>query len=137
MRRATGMVVLITALQGCSLLPDWGESAQITDRHGCVRSEGYRWSQLMGQCLIPAEQAGLFQGLEMAEIAITSDAVLRVGEVPESAFTLPDAPGVGVVFKTAEGEKCQRCWKVLPEVGKHGHDGLCARCADAVERSAV
>lgn len=57
MRRATGMVALITVLQGCSLLPGWGESAQITDRHGCVRSEGYRWSQLMGQCLIPAEQA--------------------------------------------------------------------------------
>jgi len=70
----------------------------------------------------------------MAEISITSDVVLTVGEVAEGSFTLADVPGVGVVFKTAEGEKCQRCWKVLPEVGKHGHDGLCARCADAVDR---
>ena len=33
----------------------------------------------------------------------------------------------------AEGEKCERCWMVLPEVGTiAGHDGLCGRCADAV-----
>lgn len=83
---------------------------------------------------IPAEHTGPLAGLDLAEIAITSDIELKVGEVPDGAFTLPDVPGVGVIFQAAEGEKCQRCWKVLPDVGKHSHDGLCGRCDDAVSR---
>ena len=47
------------------------------------------------------------------------------------ALALPQVPGVGVVFEPAEGEKCQRCWKILPDVGTHAHPGTCARC-DAV-----
>ena len=92
--------------------------------------------QAAPEVFISAEQAALLQGLELAEIAITSDLVLTVGEVPDGAFTLAEVPGVGVVFQTAEGDKCQRCWKVLPEVGKHGHDGLCVRCGEAVEKMA-
>ena len=30
-------------------------------------------------------------------------------------------------------EKCQRCWKVLPDVGTHDVPGVCGRCADAVD----
>ena len=38
----------------------------------------------------------------------------------------------------APGEKCARCWKVLPEVGRHpAHPLLCERCADAVESGLV
>jgi isoleucyl-tRNA synthetase len=86
---------------------------------------------------VTAEQAQLLAGLDMAEIAITSDLAITVGPVPEGAFRLDDVPGAGLVFHPAEGEKCQRCWKVLPEVGRHGHEGLCARCADAVGRLGV
>jgi isoleucyl-tRNA synthetase len=33
----------------------------------------------------------------------------------------------------AEGDKCERCWRVLPEVGSDPeHPSLCLRCADAV-----
>ena len=49
-------------------------------------------------------------------------------------FTLPEVPEVGVAFARAEGEKCDRCWKVLPDVGDDpAHPTLCLRCADAVE----
>jgi isoleucyl-tRNA synthetase len=42
--------------------------------------------------------------------------------------------GVAVGFARAGGDKCARCWKVLPEVGSvAGHEPLCRRCADAVE----
>ena len=51
---------------------------------------------------------------------------------PEEAFRLPEVPGVGVVFEPAEGEKCQRCWKILPDVGTHSHPGVCARCEAAL-----
>ena len=41
--------------------------------------------------------------------------------------------GVAVVPATASGMKCERCWRVLPEVGAHAdHPGLCDRCHDAV-----
>jgi isoleucyl-tRNA synthetase len=77
-------------------------------------------------------------GLDLAEIAITSTAALIEGPVPSGAFTLPDVDGVGVTSGLAAGSKCERCWKVLPEVGTiAGHDGLCGRCADAVDHKAA
>ena len=79
-----------------------------------------------------ASSIAALDGLELAEIAITSDATLLEGEPPAGAFTLPDVAGIGVVPKPAEGEKCVRCWQVLPDVGTHGHDGICGRCATAV-----
>lgn len=72
-------------------------------------------------------------GLDLAEICITSGLMLVKGAAPEGAFTLSDVPGIGVLPKAAEGEKCQRCWKVLNEVGKHKHDSVCGRCSDAVD----
>ncbi len=76
-------------------------------------------------------------GLDLAELAITSKIEIARGDIPPGAFTSADLPGVGVVFRAAEGEKCQRCWRVLPDVGSHGHDGLCGRCADAVAKGAA
>ncbi len=73
-------------------------------------------------------------GMDVAEIAITSDVELIEGAPPQDAFTLDDVTGVGVVHTLAEGEKCVRCYKVLPEVGTvAGHPEICNRCADAVE----
>ena len=74
------------------------------------------------------------EGVDMAEICITSAITVEEGLAPEGAFTLPDVPNVGVVFAHADGGKCERCWKVLPEVGTvPGHPTLCHRCADAVD----
>jgi isoleucyl-tRNA synthetase len=72
-------------------------------------------------------------GVDLADIAITSDVTVTVGAPPASAFVLADSPEIGVVPKTAAGEKCARCWKVLPEVGTDAEvAGVCGRCADAV-----
>jgi isoleucyl-tRNA synthetase len=72
-------------------------------------------------------------GLDLAEICIVSDATLIEGEPPAVAFSLPDVPGVGVVPGKAEGEKCARCWQVLPEVGRStAHPSLCLRCESTV-----
>jgi len=76
----------------------------------------------------------LCQGLDMAELAITSGLTLLAGEGPAEAFRLAEVPGVAVEARLAEGEKCQRCWQVLPEVGQEtAHPDLCRRCGDAVE----
>ncbi|GLQ05639.1 isoleucine--tRNA ligase [Sneathiella chinensis] len=76
----------------------------------------------------------LLTGLPLDDICITSGLTLEVGEAPDGAFTLEDVPFVAVVPQLAEGDKCQRCWKVLDEVGTHEtHKDLCHRCADVVE----
>jgi isoleucyl-tRNA synthetase len=88
-----------------------------------------------------AEYLDAIKGLDPAEIWITSGAVLQpAGQrgAEDGLFTLPDVKGVWTRFATADGTKCERCWKVLPEVGSHAaHPTLCDRCTDAVDGSAA
>jgi isoleucyl-tRNA synthetase len=73
-----------------------------------------------------------FEGLDPAELFITSGAELVPGDPPADAFSLSDVPGIGVIPTPAAGEKCARCWKVLEEVGRSQPDDVCGRCADAL-----
>jgi isoleucyl-tRNA synthetase len=75
--------------------------------------------------------AAMIRGVGMADLCITSALTVMEGEPQDDAFRLDD-PGIGVVFHKAEGEKCQRCWKILPDVGSHSHPGVCARCDAAL-----
>ena len=80
-----------------------------------------------------ASDVALMAGLDLAEIAITSVAKVVEGAAPEGAFRLDDVPGAAAVVGLAEGEKCARCWMILPDVGSHADvPGVCGRCADAV-----
>ncbi len=72
------------------------------------------------------------EGLDVSEIAIVSNANLTLDDAPTDAFRLVDVGDIAVVIGLTEGEKCQRCWKILPEVV--GAD-LCGRCEDAVAAS--
>ena len=71
--------------------------------------------------------------VDFADICITSD------------LTLTDAPGARRRLRArrrprasrwcralADGAKCARCWKILPDVGTHAHPGVCARCDAAL-----
>ncbi len=81
----------------------------------------------------PRHETG-FERVDLPEIFITSAAAFAQGGAPSGAFTLPDMPGVSVAIGPAAGEKCARCWKVLPEVGSvKTHPDLCRRCAGAVD----
>ncbi|MEE8505023.1 MAG: class I tRNA ligase family protein, partial [Kiloniellales bacterium] len=76
-------------------------------------------------------------GVDLAEAAITSGLSVERGTAPNGAFALDEVAGVGVVVALAEGEKCGRCWKVLPDVGADGDVAqACGRCADAVRHQA-
>ena len=78
-----------------------------------------------------ADRLAALDGLDAAEIFITSDAELVVGDGPADAFRLEDVEGVAVVSGLSDGDKCERCWRILPEVATH--DGkICGRCADTV-----
>ena len=75
---------------------------------------------------------GMLESVPFDDICITSGISLSGDAAPADAFTMPDTDGVAVVFDTAQGEKCQRCWKILPDVGTHSHAGVCGRCEDAL-----
>ncbi|TDE39732.1 isoleucine--tRNA ligase [Antarcticimicrobium sediminis] len=79
-----------------------------------------------------ADVLGALRSVDFEDICITSDIVLTGDPSPNEAFRLPDVPGVGVLFEKAEGQKCQRCWKILPDVGQHPHPGVCHRCDEAL-----
>jgi isoleucyl-tRNA synthetase len=81
---------------------------------------------------VDAATKALLDGVDFADLCITSDITVSDAAAPEAAFRIDDVPGVAVVFARAEGEKCQRCWKILPDVGQHAHDGVCGRCDSAL-----
>jgi len=68
---------------------------------------------------------------EWAEISVVSAIEIREPEsFGDSAWGPKAEPTVG--------QKCARCWRVLPEVGENPrHPSLCRRCADAVESGLV
>jgi isoleucyl-tRNA synthetase len=50
----------------------------------------------------------------------------------DNTFTLEHAPDVAVNLLIAPGEKCERCWKVLPEV-ELSSISLCHRCTSVIQ----
>ncbi|HYW61492.1 MAG TPA: isoleucine--tRNA ligase [Xanthobacteraceae bacterium] len=56
-------------------------------------------------------------GIDMAEVAITSGATVVRGDGPAEAFRLDEVAGVAVEFRPAQGRKCARSWKILATVG--------------------
>ena len=76
--------------------------------------------------------AQALQGVPFDDLCITSGIEVTTASAPEDAFRLPDVAEVAVVFGLAEGDKCQRCWKILPDVGTHAHAATCARCDEAL-----
>ena len=79
-----------------------------------------------------AETLAALRTVDFEDITITSAVSLTGDPIPAEAFRLPEVEGVGVVFERAEGQKCQRCWKILPDVGQHAYPGVCLRCNTAL-----
>ncbi|MGC6476196.1 MAG: isoleucine--tRNA ligase [Parvibaculales bacterium] len=59
----------------------------------------------------------LIEAQNMADICITSQIEILNAPAPPESFTLDEVSGVGVMPAMASGKKCQRSWKILPEVG--------------------
>ena len=84
---------------------------------------------------VPERLAERVRNLDLAGLCITSAGTVHIGSPPEDAFSLPDVPEIGVRVSPASGERCERCWRVLPEVGSQpGHADLCRRCSAVVDR---
>ncbi|MDE2164999.1 MAG: isoleucine--tRNA ligase [Alphaproteobacteria bacterium] len=97
------------------------------------RAEKFLGSSLQAAPAIYMTGEDIFKNVDPPEIFITSTAAFAVGAPPPGAFSLPDVPDVAVTVERAPGDKCARCWRVLPEVGDDPtHPDLCRRCAGVV-----
>jgi isoleucyl-tRNA synthetase len=90
------------------------------------------------EVFVPERFVDLLRDVDLAELCITSAGTVRLGPVPDGAFALPDVPEIGARVSPASGNRCERCWRVLPEVGQApSHADLCRRCAAVVARGSV
>ena len=81
----------------------------------------------------PDDALAALDGLDFADVCITSAIDLIAQTPPADAFTLGDVDGVGVVVRAAEGARCARSRRVSPDVGAvSGFPDLTPRDADAV-----
>jgi len=98
--------------------------ASIREARGAVTTalEAARLEKLIGASLqatvtLPGDFGKLLDAEGWAEVGIVSGAQF----------------GAALAVHRAPGEKCARCWRVLPEVGHQpGHPALCIRCTSAV-----
>jgi isoleucyl-tRNA synthetase len=77
-------------------------------------------SSLEASPLLYVSDTRIFETLfdvDLAEVCITSNAMVSNDAAPAGAFRLNDVPGVAVVVEMAQGTKCARSWKILPDVG--------------------
>jgi isoleucyl-tRNA synthetase len=94
------------------------------------RSKGSIGSSLQAHVKVFLQDEGFYELLKtinLSELMITSSGDVVWEKIPEDSFHLVDVPKVGVQVSMALGEKCVRCWRILPEVKE-----LCERCDHAV-----
>ena len=103
-----------------------------------ARAQKIIGSSLQASPRLAVSDESLFQelqGIDLAELFITSDVVIEKGTLADGVVRLDDVDGVAVQVELASGNKCQRCWKILPDVGQDPDlKDTCSRCADAVRR---
>ncbi len=109
-----------------------------------ARRGGVIGSSLEARLSLPLteQEQVVFGDVDWAELAIVSQADVQLLTNAPSLYiddgADPDREGVvaahpGPSVSEAEGTKCLRCWRVLPEVGSYAeHSGLCLRCSDVV-----
>ncbi len=64
---------------------------------------------------------------QLEDIFIVSGVTL-VNAAPADGFFTETVSGIGVKVETADGEKCDRCWKYSADAVKDGDSCLCPRC---------
>lgn len=67
----------------------------------------------------------------LKEIAITSEFKIVNKVIPENAFVCDELKDIGVVISSANGEKCERCWKMSTSLKGQ----LCERCQNVLAQN--
>jgi isoleucyl-tRNA synthetase len=101
--------------------------------------EALRLSKSIGKSLEASVVAIVEEGSRDADLLVKYEAALaeyfNVSQATVQAVGATQGSGAVLLeVKVAEGAKCARCWRVVPDVGADGRwPEVCARCADALE----
>ena len=93
------------------------------------RNEKLIGSSLQAKAIIyiPSEIKQILSKLDLAEMCIVSGVEIKdITEKSPSSMNFEEED-IFVDISLAKGDKCQRCWTILPEV-KDNQDHLCSRC---------
>ena len=99
-----------------------------------ARADNVIGSSLQAQLKLYDPESIVDRKLDWADLAITSGIQFIDKAAPKDSYISEDYPSLGIIVEPASGEKCERCWKILEEVGtRKDHPELCIRCSDVVE----
>ena len=76
------------------------------------------------------EYLTLLESLDIDELCIVSSSSLSKNHVPKTAYKEQNIDDIGVKVLKAEGEKCDRCWKI----DKKLNNSICKRCAEVIKK---
>ncbi len=104
-----------------------------------ARNKGMIGHSLEAHVQLKVDDRGIFEAVtsvtqrELEDVLIVS--AVTVGDTIDGEVTYFDEEnGIAVGVLPAEGEKCVRCWRRTPDVGKDDvHPHLCARCVAIVK----
>jgi isoleucyl-tRNA synthetase len=121
----------VAALANADVEQRWTRLLEIRDEVNRAL-ETARQSKIIGTSL--AAHVSLTAGGETAALLRRHEADLPMLFIV-SQVTLDTAgpEGVSVSVLRAEGEKCERCWRIVPKLSREpGLEGLCSRCIPAL-----
>jgi isoleucyl-tRNA synthetase len=104
-----------------------------------VELEALRNAKAIGKALDAAVNVIVAEGTPEADALVKYESSLaeffNVSQaIVQAVGASQDRAGVILEAKVAEGAKCGRCWRVLPDVGADARwPAVCARCAGALE----
>ncbi len=99
-----------------------------------ARKAGHIGSGLDARVVLSADGA-LADLLEQAQPLLAEWFIVSQVEIAPSAanLTTTELAGLRAAVLPAEGRKCDRCWRILPEVGTLAEPALCQRCHEVVQ----
>ncbi len=112
--------------QNASLIQKWGQvrsiRSQVTTALESARSDSKIGGSLQASVMLslPESEAKILSDIDLPALFITSDVQI----IDDNAAQLV------AEIHLAEGSKCARCWKILPEVATN--EGICIRCKDVI-----
>ena len=113
-------------------IPDAWRNDALADTWGKIREHR---SGVTGAIELMRRDKTIGSSLQ-AEAILSPEALSRLGDLnvwADICITSSAVPGLHNAAAIATGTKCERCWRVLPEVGTHAkHPTLCDRCCEAV-----
>ncbi len=126
-------------------MPNLSESFKndvINDKWQCVFDVRKRAMEVLEEM---RSEKHIKSGLEASlEIGLPSDFMQMLEDVPFAEVCIVSTANISkidgeanfsVTATKANGQKCERCWNILEEVGTlQSHSTLCHRCGDAVDK---